>query len=75
MMGRVYQIYPEFEGSIALVDIDVYDSQNTNLLRRASIHTIPTLVFIDQKGQKKVSIGVMEEDQLRQQLQALKGTP
>ena len=75
MMDTVAQVYPEFKDGVALVDVDVYDSQNENLLRRAGINSIPTLVFIDRKGQGKVSIGVIEADQLRQQLQILKGTP
>ena len=75
MMDTVAQIYPEFKDGVALVDVDVYDSKNENLLRRAGINSIPTLVFIDRKGQGKVSIGVIEADQLRQQLQILKGTP
>lgn len=75
MMGTVYQVYPEFEDSISLVDVDVYDPQNQNLLRRVGINSIPTLFFIDRKGQGKISIGVMEVDQLRQELQILKETP
>lgn len=75
MMDTVAQVYQEFKEGVALVDVDVYDSQNENLLRRAGINSIPTLVFIDRKGQGKVSIGVIEADQLRQQLQILKGTP
>jgi thiol-disulfide isomerase/thioredoxin len=75
MMDTVAQVYPEFKDGVALVDVDVYDDQNGNLLRRAGINSIPTLVFIDRKGQGKVTIGVIEADQLRQQLQILKGTP
>lgn len=75
MMDIVAQVYPEFKDSVALVDVDVYDSQNENLLRRAGINSIPTLVFIDRKGQRKVSIGVIDAAQLRRQLQILDGTP
>jgi len=75
MMATVAQVYPEFKDNLALVDVDVYDSQNANLLRRARINSIPTLVFIDRKGQVKVSIGVMQADQLRTQLRILQETP
>lgn len=75
MMGIVDQVYPEFKDGVALVDVDVYDAQNENLLRRGAINSIPTLVFIDRTGAKKVSIGVMEADVLRQQLIALKEMP
>lgn len=75
MMDTVAQVYPEFKGGVALIDADVHDPQNENLLRRARIISIPTLLFIDHKGQRKVSFGVMEAEQLRQQLQILKDTP
>ena len=72
MMDIVNQVYPEFKDDIALVDVNVFDPQNENLLQRAGINSIPTLVFIDRKGQGTVSIGVMEADKLRQELEALK---
>ena len=75
MMETVAQVYPEFKDDVALVDVDVYDSQNEHLLQRAGITSIPTLVLIDRKGQGTVSIGVMEAGQLRQQLNILKETP
>lgn len=75
MMDTVDQVYPEFNDSVSLVDVNVYDPQNENLLKRVGINSIPTLVFIDRQGQGKVFIGVMEADQLRQQLQLLKETP
>ena len=75
MMGIVGQVYPEFKDGVALVDVNVYDPQNENLLQRAGINTIPTQVFINRKGEGKVSMGVMEVDVLRQQLIALKEMP
>lgn len=72
MMDTVGQVYPEFKGDVALVDVNVYDPQNRRLLQRAGITSIPTLIFIDHNGGKKVSIGVMEADALREQLIALK---
>ncbi|MBE3144961.1 MAG: thioredoxin family protein [Planctomycetes bacterium] len=75
MMDTVALVYPEFKDGVALVDVDVYNSQNENLLRRVGINYIPTLVFIDRKGQVKVSIGVMEAYQLRTQLRILQETP
>lgn len=75
MMEIVAQVYPEFEDTVGLVDVDVYDSNNNSLLRRAGIQSIPTLVFIDRHGEGQVSIGVIDSDQLRQQLAALLETP
>lgn len=75
MMEIVAQVQPEFKEQVALVDVDVYNEQNNNLLRRFSIRTIPTQVFIDRHGKKKVIIGVIAPAQLRQYLQILKETP
>jgi hypothetical protein len=71
MMETVSKVYPEFEDQIALVDVDVYDKNNANLLRKAQITGIPTQVFINKKGDGKVSIGVMESEELRMQLSSL----
>jgi thiol-disulfide isomerase/thioredoxin len=71
MMGIVDQVYPEFEKQIALVDVNVYDEVNQALLQRAGINSIPTQVFINSEGQGKTIIGVMNPDQLREQLQGL----
>ena len=75
MMETVDQVYPEFKQDVALVDVNVYDPQNENLLRRGGIYSIPTLVFIDRNGASQVSIGVIEAEALRQQLTALKEMP
>jgi thiol:disulfide interchange protein len=75
MMDTVNQVYPKFKDGVALVDVNVYEPQNENLLRRMGINSIPTLVFIDRKGQGKVAIGVMDVEQLRQQLTTLQESP
>lgn len=75
MMNIVDQVYPEYQSDVALVDVNVYDPQNQNLLRRAGINTIPTQVFIRRNGDGKVTLGLMEPNLLRQQLNELKGTP
>lgn len=71
MIAIVDQVYPEFEDTIALVDVNVYDPENQNLLQRAKIYSIPTQVFIDHTGQGKVAMGVMSPEDLRTQLLAL----
>ncbi len=68
MTGIVEEVYPDFSESVALVDVDVYDGRNRNLLQRASIRAIPTLIFVDREGAIEGHIGVMEADALRQQL-------
>jgi thiol-disulfide isomerase/thioredoxin len=71
MIAIVNQVYPEFEDTIALVDVNVYDPANQNLLQRAKINSIPTQLFIDHSGQGKVTIGIMSPEDLRTQLLAL----
>jgi thiol-disulfide isomerase/thioredoxin len=71
MTEIVGQVYPEFAGRVALVDVNVYDRRNQNLLGRARIQVIPTLVFIDRLGQGQGYTGVMPAEQLREQLAVL----
>jgi thiol:disulfide interchange protein len=73
MTGIVDRVYPEYAQSVALVDVNVYDERNGNLLRRAGIRVIPTLIFFDRQGRGQVVTGVMQPDQLRQQLQTISG--
>lgn len=63
MMGVVADVYPEFQDSIVLVDVDVYDQNNQNILRRERLQSIPTLVFYDSQGTRQVFIGAMPADQ------------
>ncbi len=71
MTGIVEEVYPEFSDSVALVDVDVYDEQNRNLLQRANIRAIPTLIFVDTEAEATGHVGVMESDALREQLRQL----
>lgn len=75
MMNLVAEVYPPYEDSVALVDVNVYDSANQNLLRRARILSIPTQIFIDEDGTGKVIIGVMSREQFEQELQRLADNP
>jgi thiol:disulfide interchange protein len=65
MMGVVDRVYPDFQDSVVLIDVDVYDQHNTNLLRRENLRSIPTLVFYDAKGERQVFIGAMPPNQFR----------
>jgi len=73
MMEVVAQVYPEFENSVGLVDVNVYDKANTRLLQAARIRAIPTQIFYDRTGQPKTVLGVMTAAELRQELQTLAG--
>jgi len=65
MMGTVAAVYPEFQDSVVLIDVDIYDQRNQNLLRRERLQSIPTLVFYDARGIRQVFIGAMPADQFR----------
>lgn len=75
MTEVVNQVYPDYAQHIALVDVNVYDQQNQNLLDRAGIRVIPTLIFIDKKQQGQSYSGVMPAETLREQLKALAQEP
>ncbi len=75
MMVVVDQVYPEFKDRIGLVDVNVYQSWNENLIRRSQITSIPTQVFINEKGQMRIMVGGMQPDELRAQLQTLAKAP
>lgn len=74
MMKVVDEVYPAFAASVVLIDVNVYDKQNTNLLQRTGVRGIPTQIFYDKTGQGQLVMGVMTPDALREQLTALAGT-
>lgn len=65
MMGVVAEVYPEFQDSVVLIDVDIYNQNNQNILRRERLQSIPTLVFYDAQGTRQVFIGVMPPEQFR----------
>ncbi len=73
MMAIVAEVYPEFESTVGLVDVDVYDKTNTKLLQVARIYAIPTQIFYDKSGQQETVLGVMTAEALREKLRFLAG--
>ncbi len=71
MMKTVAQVYPEFQDSVVLIDVDIYAPQNQNILRRERLQSIPTLVFYDSQGRRQIFIGAMPAEQFRQALTQL----
>jgi thioredoxin-related protein len=65
MMGTVADVYPEFQNSVVLIDVDIYQQSNANLIRRERLQSIPTLVFYDAQGTRHIYIGAMPSDQFR----------
>lgn len=65
MMDTVADVYPDFQDSVVLIDVNIYDQNNQNILRRERLQSIPTLVFYDAQGTRQVYIGAMPSDQFR----------
>jgi thiol:disulfide interchange protein len=65
MMKVVDQVYPEFAGQVALVDVDVNDKANSPLMQKLGLHYIPTVVVFDSQGQKSQNVGLMKPDAFR----------
>lgn len=65
MMDTVAEVYPDFQDSVVLIDVDIYDQSNQNLMQRERLQSIPTLVFYDEQGRRQVFIGAMPSDQFR----------
>lgn len=73
MSERLEQVYPDFADRVALVDVDVYAPQNQNLVMRAQIRSIPTMVFVTPDGEGQSFIGPMEVTDLVKQLKRISG--
>ena len=71
MMQTVADVYPDYQDSIVLIDVDVYDQSNNNILRRERLQSIPTLVFYNAQGSRQVFIGAMPADQFSDTLTQL----
>lgn len=65
MMKVVEQVYPEFAGQIALVDVDVYDNANVPLMQKLGLRYIPTVVVFDKNGKAAQNVGAMKPDAFR----------
>lgn len=73
MIAVVDEVYPEYEGKVALVDINVYDEVNQNLLQQFQIRAIPTEFFFNSNGEIFSNVGLMSRDQLREALEKIAG--
>jgi len=71
MSETITEVWPAYRDQVALVDVNVYDEQNTALLQAEQIRVIPTMVFIDAAGARQVEIGPMQPELLQQRLTAL----
>ena len=69
---NISQIKPEYEGRVAFIIVDVYNPLEDNLTTQYGIQTIPTTFFLGRDGSVvSKGVGVLEPDQMRQQLDAL----
>lgn len=59
MMGVVADVYPSFQETVVLIDVDIYKQGNENIIRHEGLQSIPTLVFYDSTGKRQMFIGAM----------------
>ena len=71
MATAVEEVRPDYEGKVAFVDVDVYDTTNTSFCRSARVQMIPTTVLVNAKGEASSRVGAVEADQLRDILNQL----
>lgn len=65
LMKVVDEVYPEFANQVVLVDVDIYDSANSQLIQALGLRYIPTLVVYDRKGKAAQNVGAMQPDAFR----------
>jgi len=71
MTALVEQIRPPYQAGVVFVDVVTNDAANAALVRRAGIRTIPTTFFISRSGEGHGFIGLMQEADLRAELDKL----
>jgi thioredoxin-related protein len=71
MMRTVADVYPDYQDSVMLIDVDIYYQENRNIIQRERLQSIPTLVFYDAQGTRQVFIGAMPAEQFRDTLSQL----
>ena len=74
MIAIVNQVYPEFAGSVVLVDIDVNDKTNAALVEKVGLKLIPTLVFYYPGGRYRTFVGVQKAGVVRDLLSFISGS-
>ena len=68
MEAIVNQVKPDFQKKVVFVDVNVYDDDNLPLVREARIRTIPTTMLFNAKGKVRTYYGVMNAEQLREEV-------
>ncbi len=67
------RVYPEFNDSIALLDLDVTNRRERPFVEANGVITTPTLLFINSSGAEKLFTGEISPEALRAELTALAG--
>lgn len=66
-------VYPEFKGSVALLDLDVTNLRYRDLVNQVGVQTAPTLLLVNAAGEEKLIVGEISEQALRTELATLAG--
>ncbi|MBU1672272.1 MAG: thioredoxin family protein [Actinobacteria bacterium] len=69
---NINKIKPEYEGRVSFIIVNVYDPAEYDFSVASGIQTIPTTFFVGKDGNVvDTVVGVMEPDELKQQLDKL----
>ncbi len=67
------EVYPEFNNTVALLDLDVTNRRERAFVDASGVITTPTLLFIYSSGAEKRITGEISPEALRAELTALAG--
>jgi len=67
------EVYPDFQNSVALVEVNVYEEENQELVEQTGVQITPTTLFIDASGHKLLVPETMTAEELRARLAVLAG--
>ena len=67
------EVYPEFNYTVALLDVDVTNLRYRDLVNQAGVQTAPTLLLLDAGGGEKLIVGEISPRDLRAELEVLAG--
>lgn len=66
-------VYPSFENSIGLIDVDVTRKISRSLVERLGLMTTPTLLFVSADGEEELFVGEISQAELTNRFSMLSG--
>lgn len=66
-------VYPGFEDTVKLLDVDVTNLRYRDLVNQVGVQTAPTLLLVNMAGEEKLIVGEISPQDLQIELAALAG--